>query len=160
MPPAEWQAMGSIPRRGRSPGGGHGNPLQCSCLENPMDREAWPATVHWVAKSQTWLKWLSSCSIFPIRMSAPWKQISCLSWSPYSQKIGCTECSTSNWIILQLPASKMDPSDSWPLVVSMPLGPTPFPHCFRADCNMTFKCKPWKTLQFASSSRITHSRGR
>ena len=38
---------------GSSPGGGHGNPLQYSCLENPMDREAWRATVHGVAKSQT-----------------------------------------------------------------------------------------------------------
>ena len=44
---------GSIPGSGRSPGGGHGNPLQYSCLQNPMDREAWRATVHWVAKSQT-----------------------------------------------------------------------------------------------------------
>ena len=35
-----------IPGLGRSPGGGHGNPLQCSCLENPMDRGAWWATVH------------------------------------------------------------------------------------------------------------------
>ena len=41
------------PRLGRSPGGGHGNPLQDSCLENPMDRGAWQATVHGVAKSQT-----------------------------------------------------------------------------------------------------------
>ena len=38
---------------GRSPGGGHGNPLQYSCLENPMDRGAWRATVHEVTKSQT-----------------------------------------------------------------------------------------------------------
>ena len=38
--------MGSIPGLGGSPGGGHGNPLQCSCLENPMDRGAWQATVH------------------------------------------------------------------------------------------------------------------
>ena len=43
----------SVPGSGRSPGGGHGNPLQYSCLENPMDREAWWATVHGVAKSQT-----------------------------------------------------------------------------------------------------------
>ena len=42
----------------KTPGGGHGNPLQDSCLENSMDREAWQATVRWVAKSQTWLKWL------------------------------------------------------------------------------------------------------
>ena len=45
--------MGSIPGSGRSPGGGHGNPLQCSCLENLMDREAWRAIVHGVTKSQT-----------------------------------------------------------------------------------------------------------
>ena len=44
---------------GRSPGGGHGNPLQYSCWENPMDRGAWWATVHRVSKSLTWLKRLS-----------------------------------------------------------------------------------------------------
>ena len=43
----------SIPESGRSPGRGNGNPLQYSCLENPMDREAWRATVHGVAKSWT-----------------------------------------------------------------------------------------------------------
>ena len=43
----------SIPGSGRSPGGGHGNPLQYSCLKNPMDRGAWQATVHGVPKSQT-----------------------------------------------------------------------------------------------------------
>ena len=43
--------MGSIPGSGRSPGGGHGNPHQYSCLENRTDRGAWRATVHWVAKS-------------------------------------------------------------------------------------------------------------
>ena len=48
--------MGSIPGLGRSPGDGHGNPLQYSCLENPMDREAWWATVHRVTKSWTRLK--------------------------------------------------------------------------------------------------------
>ena len=45
--------LGSIPGLGRSPGEGNGNPLQYSCLENPMDREAWWATVHGLAKSQT-----------------------------------------------------------------------------------------------------------
>ena len=43
---------GSIPGLGRSPGGGHGNPLQYSCLENSMDKGAWRATVHGVAKSR------------------------------------------------------------------------------------------------------------
>ena len=47
--------VGSIPGSGRSPGGGHGNPLQDSCLGNPMDRGAWRATVHGVAKSWTGL---------------------------------------------------------------------------------------------------------
>ena len=42
--------MGSSPGSGRCPGGGHGNPLQCSCLENPVDRGAWQAMVHGVAK--------------------------------------------------------------------------------------------------------------
>ena len=51
---------GLIPGFGRSPGGGHGNPLQYSCLENPMDRGAWRATVQRVAKTQTWLKQLST----------------------------------------------------------------------------------------------------
>ena len=46
---------GSIPGSGRSPGEGNGNPLQCSCLENPMDRRDWWATVHGVAKSWTGL---------------------------------------------------------------------------------------------------------
>ena len=45
--------VGSIPRLGRSPGGGHGNSLQNSCLENPIDTGAWPATVHRVAKNHT-----------------------------------------------------------------------------------------------------------
>ena len=52
--------MGSIPESGRSPGGGQGNPLQCSCLEKPMDRGAWRAMVHGVAKSWTRLKRLNT----------------------------------------------------------------------------------------------------
>ena len=53
--PAMWGDLGSIPGSGRSPQGGHGNPLQYSCLENPMDRRAWLAIVHGVAKIWTWL---------------------------------------------------------------------------------------------------------
>ena len=48
--------MVSIPGSGRSPRGGHGSPLQYSCLENPMDRGTWRTTVHSIAKSQTLLK--------------------------------------------------------------------------------------------------------
>ena len=43
--------MGLIPGSGRFPGRGHGNPIQYSCLENPMDRGAWRATVHSIAES-------------------------------------------------------------------------------------------------------------
>ena len=57
--PATVGDVGFIPGMGRSPGEGVGSPLQYSCLENPMDRGTWWATVHRVAKSQTLLKQLS-----------------------------------------------------------------------------------------------------
>ena len=53
--PCDARVLDSILGLGRSPGGGHGNPLQYSCLENPVDREAWQATAHGVTKSGTWL---------------------------------------------------------------------------------------------------------
>ena len=52
-PPTNTGDEGSIPGSGRSPGRGKGNPLQYSCLENPMNRGAWWGTVHGVTKSQT-----------------------------------------------------------------------------------------------------------
>ena len=61
-PPAnagDLKDAGSIQGSGKFPSGGHGNPLQYSCLRNPMDRGAWQATVHRVAKSWTRLKQLS-----------------------------------------------------------------------------------------------------
>ena len=64
-PPAnigDIRNTGLIPELGRSPGGGPGNPLQYSCLENSKDRRAWWAAVHRVPQSWTWLKWLSSSS--------------------------------------------------------------------------------------------------
>ena len=71
-PPAHagdaWD-QGLIPGSGRSPGGGHGNPLQYSCLENPMDRGAWWAMIHGVAKSRTQLKRLTH-SLFYIRVGS------------------------------------------------------------------------------------------
>ena len=53
---------------------GNGNPLQCSCLENPRDRGAWWAAIYRVTQTQTWLKWLSSSSSRSIRRSGfnPW----------------------------------------------------------------------------------------
>ena len=62
-PPAnarDARDVGSIPGSGRSPGGENGNPFQYSCLENPMDRGAWQATVHRTAKSWTQLKRLTT----------------------------------------------------------------------------------------------------
>ena len=59
----DTRGVGSIPGLGRSPGGGHGNPLQYSCLQNPMDRRAWRATVHGVTRSRTRLKPLSTIQV-------------------------------------------------------------------------------------------------
>ena len=70
--------LGSIPGLGRSPGEENGNPLQYSYLENPMDRRAWWAAVHGVAKSRTRLKRLSSrvpnriIQLITKAQSAPW----------------------------------------------------------------------------------------
>ena len=59
---ADVRDMVSIARLGRFPGGGYGNPLQYSCLENPMDRGDWRSIVHRVAQSHTWLKWLAAAA--------------------------------------------------------------------------------------------------
>ena len=64
----------SIPGLGGSPGGVHGNPLQYSFLENPMDREAWWATAHGVAKSWTQLKRLSSSTKNGPHQKEPFKK--------------------------------------------------------------------------------------
>ena len=56
--------LGSIPESGRPPGEGNGTPLQYSCLENPMDREAWWATVHGITKSWTRLSNFTFFSFF------------------------------------------------------------------------------------------------
>ena len=55
--------------------GGTGNPLQCSCLENPRDRGAWWAVVYGVTQSRTWLKWLSSSSSVETMVSVPFRHI-------------------------------------------------------------------------------------
>ena len=61
-PPASAGDAGSIPGLGRFPGEGNGNPLQYSCLENPMNRGAWGTTVHGVAKESDMTKRLSTAS--------------------------------------------------------------------------------------------------
>ena len=78
-PPANAGDLGSIPGSRRSSGGGHSNPLQYSCLENPMDRGAWWATVHGVTKSQTQLKQISMQHVLSFTqesMGLPWWLIS------------------------------------------------------------------------------------
>jgi len=59
---------GSTPELGRSPREGNGTPLQYSCLENPMDRGAWRATVHGVIKSWTWLSDYSYCYVWTLSL--------------------------------------------------------------------------------------------
>ena len=69
-PPAnegDIRDTGLIPGSGRSPGGGHGNTLQYSCLGNPMNREVWQDIVYAVAKSQTRVKWLSTHACMNLR---------------------------------------------------------------------------------------------
>ena len=68
--------LGSIPGSGRSPGEGNGNPLQYSCLENPMDREAWKTTVHGIAKNSDTTERLHSLAT--ISVSSP--DYSVFSW--------------------------------------------------------------------------------
>ena len=90
-PHANARDASSVPGSGRSPGDGNGNWLQYSCLENPMDRGAWWATVHRVAKS--WM-WLSNWPCTHLR----WLQLSCLSkiyFSPDS-----FPCSPTQWQLL------------------------------------------------------------
>ena len=71
---------GWIPRSWRSPGGGHGNPLQYSCLENPMDRGSYWTMIHRVEKSQTQLKRLSMHAHIHIHAT-----ISSVQFSPVAQ---------------------------------------------------------------------------
>ena len=76
---------GSIPGFGRYPGGGHGNPLQYSCMENPIDRGAWQATVQGVAKSQKWHNW------------SDWARKHIYCFPPFWIPSGCTVWGCSGW---------------------------------------------------------------
>ena len=81
-PPADAGDTGSIPGSGRSPGGGNGSPLQYSCLENPMDRGGWWATVHEVAKTER----LNNNKLY--KAACPWtpKQLSLPTFLRYAVK--------------------------------------------------------------------------
>ena len=75
--PVMQETWGSIPGLGRLSGEGNGNPLQYSCLENPMDRGAWWSAVHGVAKSRTW--WATNTSHRPSKYDSLITEI----WIPY-----------------------------------------------------------------------------
>ena len=81
----------SVSGSGRSPAGGHGNPLQYTCLENPTDRGAWWATVHRVAKSQTWLKRLSMHAHIHQANTEIWIHLSSESEPQAGPPLGTTE---------------------------------------------------------------------
>ena len=98
---------GSMPGSGKSPGGGHGNPFQYSCLENHMDRGAWWATVNGVAESRTWLRDLACTHSFP----RPWTAFQVtvethtndLQWTPDSGF--CGKCERILKILFSLSSS-------------------------------------------------------
>ena len=75
---------GSVPGPGWSPGGGHGNPPQYSCLENPMDRGVWWATVHWAVKCQTRLT--TSGKLLHSTASTSWYSV--MTWTGGRQVCG------------------------------------------------------------------------
>ena len=110
--------LGSVPGLGRSLGGGHGNPLQYSSLDNPMDRGACQAMVHRVTKSWTWLK--------PPEMHAP-KEI--------LQNILTTHCTL--WF------RKQDQEIQWPAQNCKANTDCRFPH-FQPRCSFYYKRIPLK----------------
>ena len=70
-----WETRpGSIPGLERSPGEGNGNPLQYSCLENPMEGGAWEATVHGVTKSRTQLSMVGKSCLLTSELTILWLQ--------------------------------------------------------------------------------------
>ena len=95
---------GSIPESGRSSGEGNGNPLQYSWVENPMDGEAWKATIHGVAKCQTWL----SDFIFFLDNSVENHLVSIsserqyINWVFLAMKLPFRSLSSNTWILMML----------------------------------------------------------
>ena len=90
--------VGSIPGLGRSPGGGKGNPLQYPCLENPMDRGAWQATVHGVAEADTHAQ-------LHVLMTTG-KTISLTGWTFVSKVMSLLFNMLSRFVVAFLPRSK------------------------------------------------------
>ena len=140
---------GLIPRSGRSPGGGHDNPLQYSCLENPMHRGVWQDTVHRVTKSWTRLMQLStqSCgcrhisdmSLGPQHLLWHRLRKHC-AYPPYTKEK--TEAREVKWLFQGHGASKLPNWDVW------------FPDAKAALSSTAQLAASWKLLPMARSSAI------
>ena len=100
--------LGSIPGSGRSSGEGNGNPLQYSCLENPMDRGAWQATLHGVEKSRTQLSnFTSLSSLYAKCQTKGLHELSCSILKPLA-KYGC-----ENWTTKKSECQRIDAFELW-----------------------------------------------
>ena len=105
---------GSIPGSGKSPGEGNGNPLQYSCLENPMGRGAWRATVHGVSESDK-TEWLTCslsrfwCTELCLRLDWYFVKESTLMSSPGGPLHGLLGCLAHSWSFPQLCNEKQWP---------------------------------------------------
>ena len=120
--------LGSVPGLGRSPGEGNGNPLQYSCLENPMDGGNWWATVHRVAKSQT-------------RLSDFTFLLSCLTLCD------CMDCSPPGSCIHRILQSRNTGVGCHALLVGSNLG---VPHCRQIVCHLSHQRTPRHTFPYIS----------
>ena len=115
-------------------GEGNGNPLQCSCLENPRDGGAWWAAVYGVAQSRTWLKWLSSSTQLPQLFLLHLKKLFIFNWRIIALQYRVGFCHTSAWISHRYtcPLPLEPPSH-------LPLYPIP-PGCYRAQFESPESC--------------------
>ena len=154
---------GSIPGLGRSLGGGHGNPLQFSCLENPMDRGAWEAIVHRVAYNLSWLKWLSmhTCKYLFTGFAAAAKLLqSCptlcdpIDGSPSGSPVpGILQARTLEWVAISF-------SNAWKwkvkvkLLSCVRLFETPWTAAYQAPLSMGFSRQEyWSGVPLPSPPR-------
>ena len=112
-PACQCRRPDSIPGLGQSPGGGHGNPLQCSCLETLLDRGAWRATVHRITKSWTWLKWLSRHAGSNLYENSNEKALNWWVWRDLRMVIGDTSKETKALIKSQRTTSISTQGRKW-----------------------------------------------
>ena len=117
--PANAGALGSSPGLGRSPGEGNGNLLQYSCLENPMDRRAWWATVHGVTKESDMTERLNNSNAQVWRLFALARRFHLVSFSPHPGEAGKR---------LPPPRLTTGPKDTW---LNPPQVGTSHPSCPR-----------------------------